>query len=79
MILGTRPEAIKLCPLILALREHTNTIDCHVCVTEQHREMLKQVLGIFGVVPDANLQLMQPNHTLGSLTERHRKLDTYFA
>ena len=80
IIFGTRPEAIKLCPLILALREHTDAVDCRVCVTGQHREMLRQVLDVFGVVPDTDLQLMQPNQTLGSLTARAiERLDAYFA
>ena len=69
VILGTRPEAIKLCPAIIALKEDT-FFDCRVCVTGQHREMLQQVLDVFGVVPDEDLSLMQPNQTLGGLTSR---------
>jgi UDP-N-acetylglucosamine 2-epimerase (non-hydrolysing) len=68
-IFGTRPEAIKLCPLILAMRKHAG-FQPHVCVTGQHREMLNQVLDVFGVVPDTDLALMQPNQTLASLTAR---------
>lgn len=70
VIFGTRPEAIKLCPLILALRQHIAEVDCRVCVTGQHREMLRQVLDVFDVTPDTDLQLMQPNQTLGGLTAR---------
>lgn len=68
-IFGTRPEAIKLCPLVLAMREHGG-FEPHVCVTGQHREMLDQVLEVFGVVPDVDLDLMQPNQTLGGFTAR---------
>ena len=80
VIFGTRPEAIKLCPLILALKKHSDEVDCRVCVTGQHREMLRQVLDVFDVEPDVDLQLMQPNQTLGGLTARAiEKLDAYFA
>ncbi len=68
-IFGTRPEAIKLCPLILAMRDHSE-FETHVCVTGQHREMLDQVLEVFGVTPDVDLALMQPNQSLGGLTSR---------
>jgi len=66
-ILGTRPEAIKLAPVILALKAHPE-IDCRVCVTGQHREMLDQVLDVFDIVPDEDLNLMRKNQTLGELT-----------
>lgn len=69
VILGTRPEAIKLAPVILALKSHTH-LTCRVCVTAQHRQMLDQVLDIFGIVPDVDLNLMQPGQTLGGLTAR---------
>lgn len=69
VIFGTRPEAIKLCPVVLALKADP-AFDCKVCVTGQHREMLQQVLDIFGVVPDKDLALMRPNQTLGGLTSR---------
>ena len=69
VIFGTRPEAIKLCPIIRALKDGGD-MDCNVCVTGQHREMLKQVLDVFDVMPDADLALMQPNQTLGGLTSR---------
>ncbi|MEI8374851.1 MAG: UDP-N-acetylglucosamine 2-epimerase (non-hydrolyzing), partial [Planctomycetota bacterium] len=65
-IFGTRPEAIKLCPLILAMRQHPG-LEPHVCVTAQHREMLDQVLDVFGVQPDVDLALMRPNQTLAGL------------
>jgi UDP-N-acetylglucosamine 2-epimerase (non-hydrolysing) len=69
LIFGTRPEAIKLCPLVLALREHSE-FEPRVCVTGQHRQMLDQVLAVFGVTPDADLDLMRPNQTLADLTSR---------
>ena len=69
VIFGTRPEAIKLCPVVLALKADPR-FDCKVCVTGQHREMLQQVLDVFGVVPDEDLALMQPNQTLAGLTAR---------
>jgi UDP-N-acetylglucosamine 2-epimerase (non-hydrolysing) len=68
-IFGTRPEAIKLCPVILAMKDHSD-FEPHVCVTGQHREMLDQVLDVFGVVPDVDLDLMLPNQTLSELTAR---------
>lgn len=69
LILGTRPEAIKLAPVILGLREAAG-IDCSVCVTGQHREMLDSVLAVFGITPDMDLQLMQPDQSLAGLTAR---------
>ena len=79
VIFGTRPEAIKLCPVVLALKNNP-AFDCKVCVTGQHREMLQQVLDVFGVVPDKDLALMQPNQTLGGLTSRAiASIDEYLA
>lgn len=79
IIFGTRPEAIKLCPVVLALKANP-AFECKVCVTGQHREMLQQVLDVFGVVPDEDLALMQQNQTLGGLTSRAiGALDTYLA
>jgi UDP-N-acetylglucosamine 2-epimerase (non-hydrolysing) len=66
-VFGTRPEAIKLCPLILKMREHNSV---SVCVTGQHQEMLSPFLTMFGITPDFNLQLLQPNQTLSGLTAR---------
>lgn len=70
IIFGTRPEAIKLCPLVPVLQQTGGKLVPHVCVTGQHREMLQQVLDVFNVKPDVDLDLMQPNQTLGSLTSR---------
>ena len=52
LVFGTRPEAIKMCPLVIELKKHPDVFDTKVCVTGQHREMLDQVLKIFGVVPE---------------------------
>lgn len=67
VVFGTRPEAIKLAPVILALKKDPR-FKCRVCVTAQHRHMLDQVLEVFGIVPDLDMNLMRPNQTLGSLT-----------
>jgi UDP-N-acetylglucosamine 2-epimerase (non-hydrolysing) len=68
-IFGTRPEAIKLAPVILALRQQPG-LDVHLCVTAQHRQMLDQVLSVFDLNPDADFDLMQSNQTLGGFTAR---------
>ena len=68
VVFGTRPEAIKLFPLIHALRR--TDADVRVCVTGQHREMLDQVLEIARIVPDHDLDLMLPNQSLDMLTSR---------
>jgi len=66
-IFGTRPEAVKMAPVIQSLA-HTPGVDSLVCVTAQHRQMLDQVLGLFNIVPDVDLDLMQPNQSLANLT-----------
>ncbi len=68
VVLGTRPEAIKLAPVVHALRERSAELDVKLCVTGQHREMLDPVLRLFGIVPDHDLQLMRPDQTLAGLT-----------
>jgi len=78
-IFGTRPEAIKMAPVVKALQARKN-VECKVCVTAQHREMLDQVLQVFGIVPDEDLNIMKPNQSLGELTSRLiDKLDKYLA
>jgi len=57
-VLGTRPEAIKMAPVIRELRRHPGRVDCRVCVTAQHRQMLDQVLHLFDIVPDHDLDVM---------------------
>lgn len=69
-IFGTRPEAIKLAPVILELEKHASTIESKVCVTAQHREMLDQVLSLFQLTPDYDLNLMRPGQSLAGLTVR---------
>ena len=67
LVFGTRPEAIKMCPLVKELKSRSG-IDTVVCVTGQHREMLKQVLDIFDVVPDYDLSIMKSGQTLFDVT-----------
>ena len=67
VIFGTRPEAIKLFPVVAALKGDAR-FDCRVCVSAQHRGMLDQVLEIAGIVPDHDLDVMQPDQTLDALT-----------
>ena len=69
-IFGTRPEAIKLCPVVSYLRKQPERFDVRVCVTGQHRAMLDQVLAAFGVTPDYDLDLMLPGQTLFQSTAR---------
>lgn len=79
VIFGTRPEAIKLAPVILALRKD-RTLNCRVCVTAQHRHMLDQVLSIFGITPDVDLDLMKKNQSLAGFTSRAiTAVDDYLA
>ena len=65
---GTRPEAIKMCPLVNELKAHPKDFDTVVCVTGQHREMLDQVLEVFQVVPEYDLSIMKPGQTLFDVT-----------
>lgn len=67
LVFGTRPEAIKMCPLVKELKKRKN-IETIVCVTGQHREMLQQVLDCFEVVPDYNLDIMKDKQTLFDIT-----------
>ena len=68
-IFGTRPEAIKMAPLVIAMKEHPD-IDVKVCVTAQHREMLDQVLDLFEIVPDYDLNIMSSGQGLTEITSR---------
>lgn len=69
VVFGTRPEAIKMAPVVHAINAHAD-LECQVVVTAQHRQMLDQVLEIFGITPDADLDVMQPGQTLPDLTAR---------
>jgi UDP-N-acetylglucosamine 2-epimerase (non-hydrolysing) len=67
---GTRPEAIKLAPLINELRKYQDRFDVKVCVSAQHREMLDQVLGFFDIRPDFDLDIMRPNQNLFEISTK---------
>ena len=67
IVFGTRPEAIKMAPVVKAFKE-SNDFETKICVTAQHREMLDQVLAFFDIVPDYDLDLMKPNQNLYNLT-----------
>jgi len=69
VIFGTRPEAIKMCPLVNELKKR-KSVKTYVCVSAQHREMLDSVLKCFGVIPDFDLNVMQREQTLFDLTEK---------
>ena len=69
-VFGTRPEAIKMCPLVLEMRKYPEYIQPIVAVTAQHREMLDQVLDLFGIVPDYDLNIMTSGQTLYDVTTR---------
>jgi UDP-N-acetylglucosamine 2-epimerase (non-hydrolysing) len=68
VVIGTRPEAIKMSPVVKAIEEYREWLQPVVCVTGQHREMLDQVLEIFDIKPDYDLNVMKPNQTLSGLT-----------
>lgn len=70
LIFGTRPEAIKLCPLVKELKNQKEKFETIVCVTAQHREMLDQVLDVFDVKPDYDLNIMKNDQTLFDITCR---------
>ncbi len=69
-IIGTRPEAIKLAPIVAELKRRSDCFVQKVCVTAQHREMLDQVLDLFGIKPDHDLDIMEPSQTLADLTSK---------
>lgn len=69
-VFGTRPEAIKMAPVVNALSQEPEHFESRVCVTAQHREMLDQVLSLFGIAPHWDLDLMRPGQTLTSLTQQ---------
>ena len=71
-VFGTRPEAIKMAPLVKELKSRKE-IECIVCVTAQHRQMLDQVLHTFNIVPDYDLDIMKQGQTLSDITSRALK------
>ena len=70
LVFGTRPEAIKMCPLVKEFQKHPSEFETIVCVTGQHREMLDQVLKIFDVIPDYDLNIMRLGQNLTDITAR---------
>jgi len=70
VVFGTRPEAIKMAPLVLELKKHKDNIEAIVAVTAQHRQMLDQVLEVFHIVPDYDLNMMKDRQTLVDITAR---------
>lgn len=70
LVFGTRPEAIKMCPLVKEFQKHPNEFETIVCVTGQHREMLDQVLTIFDIKPDYDLNIMKQGQDLYDVTAR---------
>ena len=68
LVFGTRPEAIKMCPVVNELKKHPESFDVKVCVSGQHRQMLDQVLEIFNVVPEYDLSIMKDKQTLFDIT-----------
>jgi UDP-N-acetylglucosamine 2-epimerase len=79
LIVGTRPEAVKMAPVLIALK-NDRRFRCEICLTGQHREMLAQALDMFGIKPDVDLGLMRANQTLGRLAARTiRAVDMHLA
>ena len=70
LVFGTRPEAIKMCPLVKEFQKRPKEFETIVCVTGQHREMLDQVLQIFDVHPDFDLNIMKQGQDLTDVTAR---------
>ena len=70
LVFGTRPEAIKMCPLVIEFQKHSEEFETIVCVTGQHREMLDQVLQIFDIKPDFDLNIMKQGQDLTDVTTR---------
>ena len=70
LVFGTRPEAIKMAPLIKEFKKHSSFFDTKICITAQHREMLDQVLDFFEIIPEYDLDLMKPNQNLFDLTAK---------
>lgn len=70
LVFGTRPEAIKMAPLVKAFQEDTTHFETKVCVTAQHRQMLDQVLEVFEIVPEYDLNIMAPNQDLYDITSK---------
>ncbi|MDR3343480.1 MAG: UDP-N-acetylglucosamine 2-epimerase (non-hydrolyzing), partial [Treponema sp.] len=70
LVFGTRPEAIKMAPVVKAFQKYPERFDTKVCVTGQHRQMLDQVLEVFAIKPDYDLNIMAPNQDLYDITSK---------
>src|SRR5437763_37899 len=70
LLFGTRPEAIKMAPVVRECRQRSSALDAIVCLTGQHREMLTQVTDYFSIEADIDLDVMTPNQSLAQLTSR---------
>jgi len=70
VVVGTRPEAIKMAPVVGELRRRTDDFEVEVCLTAQHRELLDQVIGVFGITVDYDLDLMRPDQSIFDVTSR---------
>ena len=80
VVMGTRPEAIKLCPVIVRLRSEPTQFFTSVVATHQHEQMLDQVLNVYGIRPDYDLNLMRDNQTLNEVGSRLlRRIDPILA
>ncbi len=75
LVFGTRPEAIKMAPLVKEFQKHPESFETIVCVTGQHREMLDQVLKLFEITPDYDLNIMRQGQDLYDVTEVSALLD----
>src|SRR5437016_9592662 len=72
VVVGTRPEVIKMAPVLAALQRQSKCVRPILCSTGQHRELVEQALGIFDLRPDVSLDVMQPNQSLSSETSGRR-------
>ena len=70
LVFGTRPEAIKMAPLVKEFQKYPDKFETIVCVTGQHRQMLDQVLQLFEIIPDYDLDIMKPGQDLYDITSR---------
>ena len=77
-VIGTRPEAIKMAPVIKACRQNDHIFEIRVCITGQHKEMLDQVMDFFQLKEDYNLALMKPGQTLFDITADGLRLKKYW-
>ena len=80
LVIGTRPEGIKMAPVAMALRQMQSSLNVRICLTAQHRELLDDVCGVFGLEPEIDLNLMEPDQTLASFAAKALgRLDEVYA